>query len=349
MRVLSVPSGHVYVRHLSSRTPDGVVRLDDPPARGRMRASQWWPPPALDPSWVAGHVDDFDVFHLHFGFDDRTPEQLAELTALLRQHGKPSVYTVHDLRNPHHADRRVHDAQLDALVPEVDELITLTHGAATRIGEKWGREATVLPHPHVVEEPTLRRARPERREFVVGVHVKSLRASMDPLPVIEALAKRIQELPDARLRVDVHNDVMRPELPRYDPDLAWRLRAMDDAGLLSLFVHDFFSDDELWFYLQNLDLSVLPYRFGTHSGWLEACYDLGTPVLVGNCGFYAEQAPCLTYDFNEEHLDEDSLEQGLLSAYRERPGWRADPHERRLQRERIAAAHRDLYLRLVRS
>ena len=34
-------------------------------------------------------------------------------------------------------------------------------------------------------------------------------------------------------------------------------------------------DDELWDYLQSLDVSVLPYRFGTHSGWLEACHDLG--------------------------------------------------------------------------
>ena len=37
--------------------------------------------------------------------------------------------------------------------------------------------------------------------------------------------------------------------------------------------------------------SVLPYRFGTHSGWLEACYDLGTAVVAPTCGFYAEQQP----------------------------------------------------------
>src|SRR4051812_32498848 len=82
LRVLSVPSGHVYVRHLSSARPDGVVRLPDPPVPGAPEAAQWWPPPALDPSWVSQHLEDFDVFHVHFGFDASSPEQLRELVAL---------------------------------------------------------------------------------------------------------------------------------------------------------------------------------------------------------------------------------------------------------------------------
>ena len=49
-------------------------------------------------------------------------------------------------------------------------------------------------------------------------------------------------------------------------------------------MHDFFPDADLWDYLEGLDVSVLPYRFGTHSGWLEACYDLGTPVLAPTAG-----------------------------------------------------------------
>ena len=60
-------------------------------------------------------------------------------------------------------------------------------------------------------------------------------------------------------------------------------------------MHDYFTDDELWDYLSSLDVSVLPYRFGTHSGWLEACFDLGTIVLAPDCGYYAEQRPCVTY------------------------------------------------------
>ena len=62
-----------------------------------------------------------------------TPAQLEELVAALRRRGKPLVFTVHDLRNPHHPDRAAHDRHLDVLVPAADALITLTQGAAAEI------------------------------------------------------------------------------------------------------------------------------------------------------------------------------------------------------------------------
>jgi hypothetical protein len=347
IRVLSVPNGHVYVKHLSSTRPDGVVRLPDPPVPGAPDAAQWWPPTALDPRWVAEHVDDFDLFHVHFGFDACSPDQLHELVSVLRWHGKPVVYTVHDLRNPHHEEAAAHDAHLDVLIPAADALITLTDGAARVIEHRWGRSAQVLPHPHVVEEPVLSRPRPVGDDFVVGVHLKSLRASMDPLPVVEVLAKVVPRLPGGRLRVDVHTDVVTPGFDRYDPVVAFEVRSLADAGLVDLHVHDFFPDDQLWDYLQQLDLSVLPYRFGTHSGWLEACYDLGTPVLVSECGFYAEQRPCLSYRQGSEGLDVGSLERGVRRAYDERPHWRAEPAERAAEREEIATAHSKLYRELL--
>jgi hypothetical protein len=342
--VLSVPSGHVYVEHLSSPdVDDAVVRLPDPPVPGDVPAAQWWPPPGLEAEWVRQHRDDFDLAHLHFGFDARTPAQLTEWTRALRAAGKPLVYTVHDLRNPHHPDSGLHDEQLDVLVPAADALVTLTQSAARTVGRRWGRHALVLPHPHVVPEPTLSRPRPVRDEFVVGVHLKSLRASMDPAPVVATLAKVVPELPGARLRVDVHTDVMTPGAANHDPEIARSLHALRDTGRIQLEVHDFFSDDELWDYFLGLDLSVLPYRFGTHSGWLEACFDLGTTVLVSDCGFYAEQQPCLQFTLGPEGLDVASLEAGLLTAYEQRPAWRADPAQRRHQRQEIARAHRRLY------
>ncbi|CAN5439842.1 hypothetical protein BH10ACT10_BH10ACT10_20990 [soil metagenome] len=343
-RLLSVPSGHVYVDHVDG---DGVTRLPDPVLPGRAAGAPWWPPVALEAEWVLEHADEFDVFHVHFGFDARSPQQLRDLVEALDRAGKPLVYTVHDLRNPHHPDRADHDAQLDVLVPAADALVTLTAGAAAEIEQRWGRRATVLPHPHVVEEPTLSRPRPSREEYVVGVHLKSLRASMDPLPVVEVLAKVVPQLPAARLRVDVHTDVMTPGFERHDPAVAFRVQSLADAGLVDLHVHDFFTDDDLWDYFQGLDLSVLPYRFGTHSGWLEACYDLGTPVLVSDCGFYAEQRPCLSYRLGPDGLDEAGLEAAVRAAYDERPAWRADPVARRAERDRIAAAHREIYRRVL--
>ena len=102
-------------------------------------------------------------------------------------------------------------------------------------------------------------------------------------------------MPGASLRVDAHTDVMRQGGRRDAHRVAAGLARMDGRGLIDLRVHDYFTDDELWDYLSSLDVSVLPYRFGTHSGWLEACYDLGTTVLAPDCGYYAEQRPCVTY------------------------------------------------------
>ncbi len=266
---------------------------------------------------------------------------------MLRAHRKPLVYTVHDLRNPHHEDPLLHDQQLDVLIPNADALVTLTSGAAQVIAHRWGRLATVLPHPHVVDEPTLSTTREERSDFVVGVHLKSLRASMDPQPVVAALAKVVPELPDARLRVDVHTDVMTAGMPRHDPEISRSLRALEATGRIELEVHDFFSDDELWAYFLGLDLSVLPYRFGTHSGWLEACYDLGTTVLASDCGFYSQQRPCLSFTLGPNGLDVASLEAGVLEAYETRPRWRADPEERRAERRSLALAHRRIYSELL--
>ena len=348
LRVLSVPSGHIYVRHLEPPGGDPVVhRLPDPVVSPQAPLEQWWPPPALDAGWVLDHAGDFDLFHLHFGFDARRPDQLADLVSALRTTGKPFVYTVHDLRNPHHQTRGLHDEHLDVLVPAADELVTLTPGAAREIEERWGRSVRVLPHPHVVDAPTLSRPRPPHVGFVVALHLKSLRASMEPLAVVESLAAVVDTLPGARLRVDVHTDVMTPGFPRHDAAVAQTLRRLETRAHVDLRVHDYFTDDELWDYFQAVDLSVLPYRFGTHSGWLEACHDLGTTVLTSDVGYIAEQRPCLTYHLDEDGLDEASLAGAVRRAYDERPSWRADPGDRMRERAMLADAHRATYLRLV--
>src|SRR5690606_13515506 len=133
-----------------------------------------------------------------------------------------------------HREPGLHDEQLSVLVAGANALITLTEGAAAEIQRRWGREARVLPHPHVVEEPTLRRPRPHRAEFVIGVHAKSLRASMDPLFDIESIVALLPDLPGASLRVNVHTDVMTPGTPQHDSILAGRLRDLADEFLIDL-------------------------------------------------------------------------------------------------------------------
>ena len=94
---------------------------------------------------------------------------------------------------------------------------------------------------------------------------------MDPERLLPTLLGFVASTPGAVLQVDGHRDVLEPDGTRFCVSLAATLGEAAEAGLLDLRVHDFMSDDELFAYLASLDVSVLPYRFGTHSGWLEAC------------------------------------------------------------------------------
>jgi hypothetical protein len=349
LRVASVPASHVYVRHLAEPgVPNAVRRLPDPvPADGQKVPGGWWPPVMLEPGWVTDNHDRFDVFHVHFGFDAIAPDDLRKVVDELEQHDKPLVYTVHDLRNPHHSEPTAHDKQQDVLVAAAAAIITLTPGAARAISERWSRNAVVLPHPHVLDSARIGRPRRRQSPFVVAVHAKSLRANMDLLPVLDTLVPIIEALPGAVLQIDLHDEIFDPKSYWHAPELGAALRAYGQHDHVEVRVHPYFTDDELWDYLSSVSVSVLPYRFGTHSGWLEACFDLGTAAVVPTCGFYSEQRPCEVFDFTEESFDPWSLHRAVRAAYDrwaagiEAP--RARWSQRRTERFRIARAHRDIY------
>lgn len=350
IRVASVPESHVYVRHLAHPSVPGVVRLPDPvPRDGRTVPGGWWPPVMLEPDWLESHSDDFDILHVHFGFDTLSTDEVHAVIGVLRRLEKPLVYTLHDLRNPHQRESRSHTAALDVLVPAAAALITLTPGARDEIQRRWDRDATVLPHPHVVPRSWLERPRDRSEHFVVGVHAKSLRASMDPLPVIEALAERLVEWPGAVLQVNVHDEIFDPGNYWYAPDVGQRILAFQGQPQIDVQVHPYFSDEELWAYLSSIDVSVLAYRFGTHSGWMEACHDLGTGVVVSDCGYYGEQRPCEVFGFDEHaELDKEALFKAL-GAFQEAPA-RARPSwvVRDAERRELAAAHAEIYAAVMR-
>lgn len=343
IRVASVPASHPYVRHIAhSGGPDEVDRLPDP-------TDPWWPPAMLDVSWIDDHADDFDLMHVHFGFDGLAPEDLERLGQELRLRGKPLVVTLHDLRNPHHPTPELHQRQLRVLLRYASAVITLTDDAARRIATCHDRDAVVLPHPHIVELEDLRRRqgrfRPETT--TVGIHLKSIRPNMETA-VVDAAVDAVRRVPDSLLRVDVHLDVALQDGKRHDSDLMARLHRYRDAGDLTLVTHDYFDEHEFVDYLDSLRVSVLPYRFGTHSGWLEACRDLGVAVVAPDCGSYHDQGDVFTYRCNETTgLDAESctaaIEQALRAPRAHPVSWR----ERAEQRQEIATRHRDLYRRVL--
>jgi hypothetical protein len=301
----------------------------------------------LEPGWVSRNHDRFDVFHVHFGFDAISPDVLTAVMQELKERSKPLLYTMHDLRNPHHPDPQAHSVQQDIIVAAADELITLTPGAAQLIRHRWGRSSQVLPHPHVLERDGIEQPRRDRDQFVIGIHAKSLRANMDPLPIVDALVDIVSALPHAILQINVHDEIFDPANHWYAPQAGHSLLNYGSHGHVDVRVHPYFSDDELWDYLASLNVSLLPYRFGSHSGWLEACFDLGTALIVPSCGFYDQQRPCGVFGFTEDHFDAESLRRAVDDAYQRwaagRPAPRATWSARRTERAEVAAAHRCLY------
>ena len=356
MRVASVPQSHIYVRHLSHPGGfDPVTRLPDPvPADGRKVPGGWWPPLMLNPTWIEEHHNEFDVFHVHFGFDAVGPEVLADVVQELKMHDKPLVYTVHDLRNPHHLDPDAHTEQQDVLRPRrtcVDHPDSWRRRRSSNaVG---GVEPWLLPHPHVLD-----RARIEAPRASLGC-VRRRGPRQEPsrqhgsVSGAEHPGSDGGALPDAVLQINVHDEIFDADNYWFAPRAGAALLAFDRFEHVDVRVHPYFSDEELWDYLAAVSVSVLPYRFGTHSGWLEACFDLGTAVIAPSCGFYGQQHPCGVFTYTVDAFDAGSLE---AAVHAEHARWqhgsaapRADWAARRTQRVELAQAHRDLYERVLSS
>ncbi|MCV7172819.1 glycosyltransferase [Mycobacterium manitobense] len=326
---------------------EDVALLHDPVPPGATLPGQWWPPRMLEPNYLIGQIDSIDVLHVHFGFDATAPEVLRDVVRILRAHRVPLVLTVHDLHNPHFVDTTDHLARLDVLVPAAAEVITLTRGAADAVFARWGRTATSLPHPHVLQIEAVGAPRERRPEPVVAVHAKSLRANIDPLPVIDGLLS--VDRPGWRLRLDVDEEAT--SSPRADELFCGRLDDLRTRGV-DVRVHPRFTDDELVDYLHEVDVLVLPYRFGTHSGWVEACFDAGVCAVVPDCGFFHEQHDFPTYRCGSGVPDAVTLRSAVSDAVdriragrpREDVGRRC---ERRNERTRVRRQTTEIYRRLL--
>ncbi|GAA2176586.1 hypothetical protein GCM10009846_30970 [Agrococcus versicolor] len=286
IRVAAIPGAHPYVRAITQA--DGtVVTLPDPivdPAH----PERWWPPAMLDAAWIRANADRFDVMHVHFGMESLPTGRLEGAVDALDELRIPLVFTVHDLENPQLTDQQEHRRDLDVLVPRATRLLTLTPSAARRIRDTWGREATVIPHPTLLDDappPALGM----RGAFTIGVHLRDLRPNIDGVATIASLLEALgglraggvpaagRVLLNATTRdAEAEAAIERMLAGRVDCTLVRRARPDDDALL-----------DEI----DALDVAWLPYAHGTHSGWVELCFDRGVPVVGPSHLPMAEQHP----------------------------------------------------------
>ncbi|MGW3798484.1 glycosyltransferase [Dermacoccus nishinomiyaensis] len=386
IRVASVPADHPYVAHLSptGETPgdgcDEVIRLPDPPVIADDGSTRWWPPRILDPAWLREHAGEFDVLHVHFGFESFSPEHLREVVDVAHELGKGVVVTVHDLRNPHIKDPAAQLSRLDALVPAADAVITLTQGAADAIQARWGRDAVVVRHPHIVPldvmaalllddtssrtnradarssyDSTAAPARNDRRR--IGLHLKSLRTNVDAAGALDALALVADERPDVEIVVTMHRAVADPTDRGHDACVVERAEALAARGAITLVLHEPMDDATLFAFVDGLDVSVMANVWGTHSGWIEMCHDLGVRVVAPNIGFYGEQHTPVLYDLagrgdeaedgaaasEDATVDARRLADTILVAVDQGRAAPADVAARRDERDAGARVHSEIY------
>lgn len=326
LRLLSIPAGHPYVEAIR---PAGLDQVAPD------RVTGWEPDPALTRAGLRRWVAETDAVHLHFGYEHLEPAELAAWLDDLASYGVPLIVTVHDLRNPHLISDERHQAQLRLLAAAATELITLTEGAAEQIKRRYGRTAQVIPHPSLITGPV---TPPSRERGLVAVHLKSLRANVGTPDALVSAIRDGATAVGGRVRVDLHPEVAgHPAL-----EAVHQLAA---AGELELCVHDRFEDAELLDYLAGVQVSVLPYRFGTHSGWLELCRDLGTRVVAPDCGYYREQwEEVVSYRHNErDGLDAGSLAAAVATALSAPQPAPADRLAREVVREQVRASHARVY------
>lgn len=349
LTVASIPAAHPYVRSVVD--PAQLRLLDDPVPPGATEPGQWWPPQLLDPGHLRRYLDGPapgpDVLHVHFGFDTDGPDRLSEVVDLLGARRIPLVMTVHDLQNPHFVAQEAHVERLDVLVPAAAAVITLTDGAAAEIARRWGREATVLPHPHVLPIAAVGAARQARRRPVIGIHAKNLRANVDPWPLLDRLVERRAD--DWQVRLDLDEEAL--GAPRAGEAGRVRLDGYRRAGV-DVRTHRRFSDQEMIDYLADVDVLVLPYRHGTHSGWIEACHDAGVQAVVPDCGHFHRQHPNPVFGYGIGRFDAEGFDEAVRQAVL---GARAAPtivdEARRVhraeQRRRVREATVRLYHQVV--
>ena len=335
-RVLTIPGRHPY---LDAVLPDSVVRVDPD------RVAGWDPDPLLDPALLP--AEGIDVVHLHFGYDHVAPAELQRWVDRLAELRIPLVVTVHDLRNPHHPDRTRHDEHLTVLLAAARRIYTLTVAAADECADRFGRRPEVIAHPTLldaadVEQALVAASEADRGPFVL-VPLKNLRTNVvDPGDVVRAVVEGAATA-GARVRV-----LLQPEAVGR-PEVADVLAAAD-RGELDLVVTGYQPAAELNALVASAHAIVLPYRFGTHSGWAELARDLGTHVVAPDGGHVRSQwADVVGYGNNEsDGLDPVGLARAVATVCRRPPAEPADRRGREAQRDLVRAEHDALYRCLAR-
>lgn len=299
-----------------------------------------------------------DVVHLHH-LDFEPTSHLTTLLAECRRAGVGVVFTAHDLV-PVFADQATHHRILKVLAEQQVPFVCLTAAAVDEARRLFGASPVLIPHGYVMEPGTSARpaSRPPgpTRFLLYG----SLRRNRDVELVLHCwrFARQLRN-------TSLHLLLRAPSRASLAEEAGTWQAILDHAvdPRLAVDVLPFPSDAEVTEALGAADALVLPYRWASHSGQLEAALDSGVLPVAARTGFLPDQVT-IHDGFADEPVWFDWSD-GLEFAYGARlltsmqqaheaihNGWQAHDlrgwaHHREREHAAVLAAYQALYARCL--
>lgn len=248
----------------------------------------------------SGPISDVDVAHVHLGHDYLSVGAVERAMASLASSGVPVLLTVHDIHHPSDLEDPQLLDRVGALVTASARVVTLTEEDALRMLERWDVAAAVVPHPRLLDESEISTAvraanhlRGDGPGPVVGVLLERMGENIEGPELLDNLAGVPIGRQDAELRILVESrswqEAVGEEPGTHGDPLVSELAGEGDWRSVRLVTYEALDLGPLLPELAALDVCVLPYRFASHSTWLELCRDLGVAAVFPDVGFLAEQ------------------------------------------------------------
>jgi hypothetical protein len=277
LKVLHVPCNTPYVKKLSR--PDDFDIIN---GRTELFPEEIKFADFLKNSKDADFWDNFDVCHIHYGFEFEKFEVFHQAIQEIRKKLKPIVYTCHELNSVHGIGIEQYKEYLNILFQNASELITLTEKAKEEIN--IDKKVHVIPHgqvtspiirnytnthniPNILLLGTLRENRDLITSFInlnLGTSENECNVSFVTKPFTSA---QIEKYAALRTAIEIAQKNTRNKI----------------ETLLPL------QDKEFNQRVSQSEILVLPYSSAGHSGQLELAFDLGIFPIVTNVGFIESQ------------------------------------------------------------
>ncbi|OHA34614.1 MAG: hypothetical protein A3A22_02045, partial [Candidatus Taylorbacteria bacterium RIFCSPLOWO2_01_FULL_45_34b] len=230
----------------------------------------------------------FEVCHIHYGFEFERLEIVQKALSLLKQRGKPFVFTCHEICSVHGVSPERYDEYLRLILDNASEVMTLTDVAKQSLQAKYQNvsDVAVVPHGYVVLPEEFRSERKETAPSVPEVLLfGALRSNRDTAATIvnlslnTALKCRIAWV----TRPFTHQQLAELSVLRTALELVKGNPRVQLELTLPL------TDDEVAARVGATDVLLLPYLSGSHSGQLELSFDCGVLPVTTDVGFLSSQ------------------------------------------------------------